>query len=46
MMWKFLVTVMFAGSVLAATSEWSKANNLYQHTEYQQSLVVLQGSGA
>jgi Flp pilus assembly protein TadD len=44
-MWKFsLVTVMFAGSVLAATPEWSKANNLYQRTEYRQSLTVLQGT--
>ena len=40
----YLLTVITAVSLSAATPEWTRANNLYQRTEYQQSLAILEAA--
>src|ERR1700678_4499040 len=40
----YLTAFLVAGILPAATPEWTRANNLYQRTEYQQSLAILQGA--
>jgi Flp pilus assembly protein TadD len=37
-----VLTLLIAVMLRAATPEWSRASNLYQRTEYQQSLALLQ----
>ncbi len=37
----YLFALLTGVSLPAATAEWARANNLYQRTEYQQSLAVL-----
>lgn len=42
----FVLTLLFAAILPAATPEWTRAHNLYQQTEYRQSLAVLEGQRA
>jgi cytochrome c-type biogenesis protein CcmH/NrfG len=39
-----VLTIAFVASLAAASPEWTRANNLYQRTEYQQSLAILGAS--
>jgi Flp pilus assembly protein TadD len=41
-----LFTFLTAVSLSAATPEWTRANSLYQRTEYQQSLAILEATSA
>src|ERR1700722_15827370 len=41
-----LFTFLTAVSLSAATPEWTRANSLYQRTEYQQSLAILEAASA
>lgn len=39
----YVLTLLFAAVVPAATPEWTRAHTLFQQTEYRQSLALLQG---
>jgi Flp pilus assembly protein TadD len=40
----FVLVFVIAGSLSAASPEWTRANSLYQRTEYQQSLAILEAA--
>jgi Flp pilus assembly protein TadD len=40
----YLLNLLIAASVPGATPEWTHANNLYQRTEYRESLAVLEAA--
>ena len=41
---KYLFILLAALSLSAATADWTQANRLYQRTEYQQSLAILEAA--
>jgi Flp pilus assembly protein TadD len=40
----YVLSIVVAASLSAASPEWTRANSLYQRTEYQQSLAILEAA--